>query len=331
MKTKKKTRIPVCLFCFLLTCFFILSPIPGNAEEKYPARPIKFIVPFSAGGPTDVMCRKMCDLVQKSLGVEIVVENKSGGGGLLGASFLAKSKPDGYTIGMIGASPFTTMPNFQKLDFDPMTAFTPIIQFASSNETLQVSTNSSIKTLEDFIKEGRKRQITAGTSGIMTHAHIAMQRLATLAKINLKLVPFGGSIESLTAVLGDQLDAGVLGGSLEYVRAGKMRVITRLNSEAKGLFKDIPSLKELGYDVDIITVFGVFGPKGLPENIKKKLEEGFTKAARDPFVVETIETIGNNSIYRNSQDYEVFLKEIYQQSTKEIKELGLGIWAPEKK
>jgi tripartite-type tricarboxylate transporter receptor subunit TctC len=273
----------------------------------------------------------MCEVAQKSLGVEILVENKPGGGGLVGASFLANSKPDGYLIGMIGTSPFTTIPNFQKIDFDPLTAFVPIAQFTSSNEVIQVSASSPLKTLKNFVEEGQKRQVTAGTSGAFTHAHIAMQRFGLIAKMNLKLVPFGGDSEAIGSILGGQLDAGVLGGGSEYVRAGKLRMLARLNTEATGAVKEIPSLKDLGYDIEIVTGMGVFGPKGLPDTVRKTLEEAFGKAARDPAVVETIGKIGNNAIYRNGKDYETFLRQANERSTREIKELGLGIWSSQKK
>lgn len=331
MKTKKQRTILLSLFCLLLTYLLIEPPVGRTAEEKYPSRRITFIVPFAAGGSADVMCRKMCDLVQKSLREEVIVENRAGGGGLIGASFLANAKPDGYTIGMIGTSPFTTIPNFQKIDFDPLTAFIPIVQFTSSNEVLQVSATSPIKTLKDFIEEGKKRQVTAGTSGAFTHAHIAMQRLAVMTKINLKLIPFGGDPEAIAGILGGQFDAGVLGGGSEYVRAGKLRMIARLNGEATGAIKDVPSLKELGYDIEIVTGMGVFGPKGLPENVKSKLEEEFTKAVRDPSFIEVVGKIGNNAIYRSGKDYLAFLRQANERSTREIKELGLGIWAAEKK
>jgi len=196
---------------------------------------------------------------------------------------------------------------------------------------LQVSATSPIKTLNDFIEEGKKRQITAGTSGAFTHTHIAMQRLAAATKINLKLIPFSGDPEAIAGILGGQFDAGVLGGGSEYVRAGKLRMIARLNGEATGAIKAVPSLKELGYDIEIVTGMGVFGPKGLPENVMAKLEEEFTKAVRDPSFIEVVERIGNNAIYRSGTDYLVFLRQANERSTREIKELGLGIWAPGKK
>jgi tripartite-type tricarboxylate transporter receptor subunit TctC len=118
MKTKRSVAMLLTLCC-LLTFLLIEPPAGRTAEDPYPSRRITYIVPFAAGGSADVMSRKMCDLVQKSLRQEIIVENRAGGGGLVGASFLANAKPEGYTIGMIGTSPFTTMPNFQKIDFDP--------------------------------------------------------------------------------------------------------------------------------------------------------------------------------------------------------------------
>lgn len=283
------------------------------------------------GGGTDVSSRKLADLVGKALGQEIIAENKAGAGGLTAARFLAKSKPDGYTIGGVVSPTFLIAPNFQKIDFDPVTAFVPITQVFGSSQWLQVKATSSIKTFKDFLKEGRERQITIGTSGVFTFEYLAMRRLADEAKINVKLVPYNGLAAAVMAVMGGHIDACAGGGNLEYVRAGKTRIIARLNPEATGPISEIPSLQDLGYDIQTAGFLGIFGPRGLPGHIQKRLEEEFTRAVHDPSITKFLESSGQILVSRSGNVFGNFLRESSERYRNLIKEYGLGIYAKEKK
>jgi tripartite-type tricarboxylate transporter receptor subunit TctC len=338
MGTMKKSKKLMWLFCllFLLIYFLIQTPKVSYTEEKYPTRTIKFIVPFTAGSGTDIISRKLSDLVGKSIGQEIIVENKPGGGGIIGSSFIAKSKADGYTVGAAASGTFLTGPFLAKIDFDPLIDLTPIVQVFSTCAYICVTADSPIKTFDDFIEAGRKRQILVGCTG-MVISDIALQRLGTLAKINIKLVPFGGASRCVAPLLGGQVDAVVTaGGFSEYVRAGKVRMIVRLTEVSKKEFKDlnlpdIPHVKEYGYDVDAPGFIGIFGPKGLPISIHTKLEEEFTRAVLNPSIIQFMNDVGSLATYRNSKDFGVFLKEGHERAREMIKELGLGIYAKEKK
>jgi len=326
----KTTKMLAVLLSLLVSSILIQLPELNFAEEKYPTKAIKFIVPYAAGSKTDVICRKVVSIAKESLGQEIIVESKEGAAGLVAARFLAKSKPDGYTMGALPSSPFAISPNFAKIDLDPLTDVVPIIQIITNNQVLAVPFNSPIKTLKEFIEAGHKRQITASSPGLSS-TEVALRRLAAETKINLKIVPFGGSGPSIMAALGGQVDAYAGGGVYEYVRAGKMRVIVRFTEEARKPFQDVPSLKDLGYNISAIGFVGLFGPKGLPAQIHKKLEEGLTRGARDPSTTEVIDSLGETFFFRNSEDLGNYLREVYEQSGKEFKELGLGLYAKDKK
>lgn len=322
----KISRINLCLLFLLLTYFFILSPQICLADEKYPTKTIKFIVPFDAGGHTDVISRKLTQLVSNSIGQEIIVDNKPGASGLVGSSFLAKSKADGYTIGAVTSATFVVSPNYTKMDFDPFTELTPILQVCDVPQMLSVPTNSQIKTFKEFVEEARKRPVTVSSGGLNS-AEIAFRRIAVEEKINLKMVPFGGSAPARIAALGGQVDACLIGGIYEYVRAGQLRVLVMLSETRFGLLKETPTLKELGYDIKVPSFNAVFAPRGLPDNIKRKLEEEFTKALHDPSIKQTIEVFGNIFFYRNSKELANYVKEAYEQARKDFKELRLGIYA----
>lgn len=324
----KKLTIILSLSCLLIAVFLIPSPKIVLAEEKYPTRTIKMILTVSAGGGLDIVVRKLCGLAEKSLGQEIIIEYKTGK--LVGESFLLKSKPDGYTICALLSTVFVTYPIFMKLDFDPLTAYTPIMQIIDLDVHLLVPTSSSIKTVKEFIEEGHKRRIlVAGIGG--TSIDVAVERLAFKEKMDLKVLPFGGLPQAITAALGGQADAVASGGAVPWVRSGKLRPIARLTGKPReGSFIDVPTLKELGYDVEAKSFGFIAGPKGLPEPIEKKLEEVFTQALHDPSMLEALNTAGYILRYKNSNDLKNYWKTMYSEAIKEAKELGLGIYSRDK-
>jgi tripartite-type tricarboxylate transporter receptor subunit TctC len=319
------------VFVGLLFVIFF-NPIFANAADiNFPTKPIKLIVPFSAGGSTDVACRGLADSAGKELGQEIIVENKTGAGGAVGLRFVAFSKPDGYTIGSHGSATVVITPNLEgKMDFHPVSDFTPIVQYATADHPLAVPIGSPLKTFKDFMEEGRKRVITYAGMGT-TAADIAMARLAIAAKINLKQVPFSGGAEAFPAVLGGHTDSVVSSGMYEYVRSGKLRLLAQTTSERNPEFPDIPTLKELGYNIETRVFYGITAPKGLPAEIRDKLEKALTKVIKSPSFAQVVHNASFRIVYRSSKDYANFIKESYEISANEFKEMGIGKYSTVKK
>jgi tripartite-type tricarboxylate transporter receptor subunit TctC len=330
MEWKKRSKLFGGVICLLLVYFIVQSPRASFAEEAYPTRPIKLIVPFAAGGPTDVACRKLADLAAKDLGQEIIVENKVGAGGTVGSRFVAKSKPDGYTIGSLGSSTVVIAPTFRKLDFHPVKDFTTIVQYGIGDHPLAVRADSPIKTFKDFVSEARKRQVTYASMELIA-ADMAMKRLAIVAKLNLKLLPYPGAAPSIAACIGGHAEAVVCSGMYEYVRAGKLRLLAQTGGVRNKEFSDIPTFKELGYDVEAVVFYGLVAPKGLPEHMRKKLEEVFTKAVHDPSFAQTMQNASYTVFYRNGKDFAKYLDEVYVKSEEELKAMGMGKYAKDKK
>ncbi len=332
MRRLKRSGTLTGIFCLLLLFCLIQARTANAAEERYPTRTIRFIVPMAAGGSTDINARRLAELSGKALGQEVIIDNRPGAGGAVGATYVARSKPDGYTIGGLASSTFCVSPFFTKMDFDPLTDLTPIFQMYNVNHWLYVSTDSPIKNFKDFLETARKRQVLVGCVGMLL-GDMALQRIAEIEKVNIKLVPFGGGSQIVAPLLGGKVDAGVSSGTpVAYVRSGKMRIIARL-TEGPPMkeMKDVPQPKDLGYDVNAAGFVGVFGPKGLPKAIQTKLEEVMGQFVHDPSIVESIESYGDVANFRNSRDFAAFLKVEYDRAGKMIKELGLGLFAKEKK
>jgi len=326
----KKAGILLGFICLVLTYFSIQPPVVSSADVKYPTKTIKFIVPTPAGGPQDIICRKLANFAGPYLGQEVIVENKTGAGSVVGVRFVLKSTPDGYTIGAVSASPVILSPHIREVDYDTTTDITPIIQYAYADHPLAVPTDSPIKTFKEFIEEARKREVTfAGQE--LTGATVAVTRLAAVEKLKIKIVPFGGTAPSVTAVLGGHTDAICCSGIYEYVRSGKLRLLCLTTGMKSKEFPEIPTLKELGYDVDVPAFYGIIAPIGIPVQIKKKLEEAFTQAVRDPSFVPTVHKASWEFVYRNGEDFGNHIKETYKRSEKEYRESGLGKYSKEKK
>jgi tripartite-type tricarboxylate transporter receptor subunit TctC len=329
MRAKKKIILGI--ICLISVIIFNQPLVAISADLKYPTKPIKLIVPFAAGGPTDVVCRKLADGAGKDLGQEVIVENKTGGGGAVGSRFVAFSKPDGYTIGSLGSASVVIQPNIEgKMDFNPTVDFTPIVQYATADHPLAVPVDSPFKTFKDFMEEGRKREVSYAGMGT-TAADIAMARLAIVAKIKLKQVPFAGGSQVVAAALGGHTDAVVSSGMYEYVRAGKLRLLAQTTSERNKEFPDVPTLKELAYNIETRVFYGLVAPKGLPEQIREKLEKAFTKAIEDPSFAQIVHNASFNLVYKDGRDFGNYIKQVYEVSAKEFKELGIGKYSKEKK
>jgi tripartite-type tricarboxylate transporter receptor subunit TctC len=330
MRTVKRSKLFLgFVICLFFAYFTTQAPVASSAGVEYPTKQIKLIIPFAAGSTLDVLCRKLIDLVKTDIGQEIVVEYKVGAGGMVGIRYLSKSKPDGYTIGVITPTALLVTPFFQDVDFT-YKDFSLISQFSVADHPLSVRADSAIKTFKDFVEEARKREVTIAGTG-MTSADFAMMRLASTEKLNLKIVAYGGAPPSIAAVLGGHTDAVITSGYYQYVRDGKLRPLCQTTGARNVEFPEVPTLKELGYNIEISVFFGLAGPKGLPEPIREKLEKVFSKGIHDPSFAPNLKNFGHTFVYKGSKEWGKFLEEAYVNSEKEFKELGLGKFSKEKK
>jgi tripartite-type tricarboxylate transporter receptor subunit TctC len=295
--------------------------------QDYPSKPITLIVPWPAGGSTDIAMRAIADAASKTLGQPIAVDNKAGGGGTVGpATMAATAKPDGYTISQIPITVFR-LPLMQQVSWDSSKDFSYIVHLTGYTFGVTTNADSQFKTWKDVVDFAKQNpgKVTYATPGAGTSLHIGMEQIAGLAGIKLTQVPFKGGAETNAAVLGNHtmLQADSTGWR-PLVDAGKLRLLMVWTDKRSPNFPDAPTLKELGYPMVYDSPFGIAGPKGMDPKIVAKLHDAFKKAIEDPAVIATLAKYDMVPNYKNTEDYKKFVAEVTDSERKVIDHLGLS-------
>ena len=270
----------------ILSFFIVISPGLLGARADYPTNPVQIVVGYGAGGSADIVTRALAQEAKKYLGQEIIILNKPGAMGIVAVSDVKNAKPDGYTLGALQSSCFILLPWLQNLAFDPLKEVTPIISFAKFNIALMVKSDSPFKTLKDFLEYARNNpgKATYGHPGVGSRLHLIMAAIAEQEGVKVNFVTFKSDSEIIANVLGGHMVAGGISSAalMPQVRAGQLRVLALLEGERVDYLPEIPNVVELGYPYSFPLIFLVYGPKGLPEPIIKKLEDAFNKASQLP-------------------------------------------------
>ncbi len=296
------------------------------SAQSYPTHTIKFICPWPPGGSTDVTMRAMAESAGKIMGQSIIVENKPGAGGTLGAVELINAKPDGYTLAQIPVGAFR-IPHMQKVQFDTLKDFTWIICMTGYTFGLVVPADSPIKNIKDlvaFAKENPEK-FTYGTPGTGTSPHLAVEEFAQRAGIKLTQIPFKGSAHNLQAVMGGH----VMGmsdstGWGPMVDAGKLRLLATYGSKRTTRWPDVPTLNELGYETVSDSPYGVCGPKNMDPKVVKIIHDAFKKSLDDPSVLSAFAQYDQPVIYMNTADYTKYARDSFFAEKKTIERLGMA-------
>lgn len=295
--------------------------------QDYPVKPITLIVPWPAGGSTDISMRSIADAASKHLGQPIIIENKGGGGGTVGpATMAAAAKPDGYTISQIPITVFR-LPLMQQVSWDPAKDFSYIIHLTGYTFGITTNADSQFKTWADVVDYAKKNpgKVTYATPGAGTSLHIGMEQISALAGIKMTQVPFKGGAETNAAVLGNHtmLQADSTGWR-PLVDAGKLRLLMVWTGTRSPNFPNAPTLKENGYPMVYDSPFGIAGPKGMDPKIVAKLHDAFKKAIEEPAVVATLAKFDMVSNYKNTADYVKFVDEVTNSERKVLESIGLA-------
>ena len=275
----------------LLAAAAAVAAIPlAFAQGDYPNKPITMIVPFPPGGVADITGRPVAEAMGRYLKQPVVVENKAGAGGGVGMSYVAKAKPDGYTV-LLALASISVIPEADKiLGRDPMYQFdqlVPVARFTADPTVLAVRADGPYKSVKDLVEAARKAPATIpyGSSGNYGTMHIPMEMLSQSAGVKMLHVPFTGAGPAIVALLGGQVEALSTGPStvIQHAKSGKVRILATWGAEGRHpALPDVPTLKELGYDAQYSQWTGLFVPAGTPEPVIAKLREAARVAADDP-------------------------------------------------
>lgn len=269
-------------FLLLLLTYLLLmgvSSFAAWAAEEYPNRPITMIVPFAPGGGSDLGSKVISDKISEFLGQPLISVHKPGGGGSLGAAFVAKSKPNGYTILVSDLSAHVLPPIVKKVDF-VFDDFIPIGAYGMIPVWLAVKADSRWKTLNDLIVEEKKSpgKLKVGTYGTLTVAHFILELINKYGGVKLTHVPFKSSGEVLTQMLGGHIDAGMIAGAGGYLESGVVRILAVADKKRLDGLPDIPTFIESGYPIAISPRYSLCFPKGTPEEIVNKFSKALEMA-----------------------------------------------------
>ena len=307
---------------FLLGMLFSLTAF----AQGYPSRPVTLIVPWPPGGSTDLSMRALAILAEKPLGQRIVIENRPGVSGTMGAQQLAQSaKPDGYTVAQMPITVFR-LPHMTKMAFDPMADFTWIIHLTGYTFGVVVLSDSPWKSWGDLIAYAKANPgtLTYGTPGNGTSLHITMEDIAQREGIRWTQVPFKGYAEAATSLLGGHIMAHADStGWGEQVNSGRLRLLSTWGSQRTKRWPNAPTLKDLGYPIVSNSPYGIAGPKGMDAAVVKVLHDAFRKALEDPEYQKTLDKFDQEAYYLNSADYAALAKKTFEEERVAIKRLGL--------
>lgn len=301
--------------------------LPAARAQAYPNKPITFIVPWPAGGSSDITLRAMCERASKVLGQPFQIDNKGGASGTLGpATMAATARPDGYTLSQLPISVFR-LPVMQKTAFDPLKDFTYVSHLSGYTFGVTTAADQPYKTFKDVIEYAKANpgKVTYGTPGAGTSLHIGMERIAAQAGIKWTMVPFKGGAETNAAVLGKHttLQADSTGWK-PLVDAGQLRLLCVWTEKRTKNWPDVPTLRDLGFDMVFDSPFGMGGPKGMDPAVVKKLDEAFKVAVEDKEVVATLEKYDMSPRYMPAAAYDKFARELYAEEKAGLEKLGLA-------
>lgn len=329
--------MPKKLVLFMAICFLSISLLIGGcnsmenkptAAKTFPLKPITIIVPFSAGGGMDMVARSLEKVAPKYIGQPFVIVNKPGASGTIGWNELAGSNPDGYTLGITALDLFV-QPLYGPTKYHYPTALEPLVQASTASFIMVVDAKAPWKNLAEFIAYSKEHpgELKFGHGGIGSPGHLTGETFASTASISLKQVPFRGSSEAATALLGKHIEIAFMSPASikEHIKNGTLRALA-VSSKQRLTDPDlayIPTFKEQGLDIVLDSFYGIAAPKGLPPEVKAELATAFKSIVADPEFKTNMAQLGMQVEYLDSKNSETQWVEDNKKLTKIITETGI--------
>jgi tripartite-type tricarboxylate transporter receptor subunit TctC len=317
----------VCFSVLLILLFALITD--SFAQEKYPNRPITIVAPFPPGGVADLTARPVAAAMEKVLTNPVVVVNKIGAAGAVGMSFVANSKPDGYNL-LMALSSISIIPEADKL-FDRKPAYTmdqlvPIALISADPTIFVVSADRPWKSVREFVDDAKKHpsQISFSSSGVYGTLHMAMEMLSHAGGISLKHVPYSGAGPALTAILGGHVDTLASGPAvvIPHIKAGKLRPLAGWGAKRVASLPEVPTFKELGYDIEFYIWAGLFAPRGTPDSVMKRIRESVKQAVSAIEFKSAMEKLQTPIAYLDAPEFQKFWDKDAKMLADAIKRVG---------
>jgi tripartite-type tricarboxylate transporter receptor subunit TctC len=302
------------------------AALPASVRaQTFPSRSITLIAPSVPGGSTDLVCRALADAVGRRLGVQVLVENKAGAGGALGAMALANARPDGHLLSLLPLAVFRVA-LMQDTPFDPLRDLVYVAGLGGYTFGLAVPESAPYRTLADLLDHARRRpgELTYGHAGVGSTPHLAVEELAVKTGVQFTAIPYKGSNEALAALLGGQVS--MMSGTTEFVphvQAGKLRVLATLGASRSPAFPNAPTLREAGVDIVNESPFGIGAPRGTDPAVVKILHDAFRAALDEPAVRQAFARFHLPVLPMTSAEYEAFARRTVQSERATLARLNL--------
>jgi tripartite-type tricarboxylate transporter receptor subunit TctC len=283
----------------------LAAPAVWAQAARYPSRAITLLCPWPAGGSTDHTLRAFAESASHQLGQSVVIVNRPGASGTLGATAMPSAKPDGYTITQLPPAAFR-LPQMQKTAWDPLADFTYVVGLTGYTMGLVVRADASWKTIQEFVEDARARpgKINYGSTGLATSPHMVVEELALGQKLDLQHVPHKGSAELATSLLGGHIMAASdSSGWAPHVEAGRMRLLAVYGTRRAKRFPQVPTLTEAGYPIVSEARYGIVGPQGMDATVAARLHDAFKATLDDSKVLQVLDKLDQPALYMTGALY----------------------------
>ena len=314
---------------FVLFLFAVLLAAPAFPQAQWaPSRPVRFVVPFAPGGSTDTLARTMATKLADALGQQVVVDNRSGGNGNIGMEIVANSPPDGHTLVLGYIANLAIAPSlYQKMPYDPVKDFAPITQPASSPNVLTVHPSVQAKNLKELIALAKANpgKISFASTGVASVGHLTGELINNLAGIRMTHVPYKGSGQAVTDVLGGHVQAMFSGFSstIAHIKSGKLRALAVTGAQRSPALSEVPTIAEQGFPgVEATAWYGVLAPTGTPKPVVTRLHDDLVKILKQPDVVQRLDGLGFEIVGSTPEQFSAYIRSEIKKWAKVVKASG---------
>lgn len=314
----------------LILCLVAALGAAQAVAQQYPARPVRLIVPFAPGGPTDVIGRFIAAKLAQSLGQQVVVDNRAGAGGNIGMGLAANATPDGHTILLVSSS-FVVNPGlYKKIPYDPYKSFAPISNVAASPNVFTVHPSSPVKSIPELISlvKSNPGKFSIATPGIGTTPDLSARLIALTAKLDLTAVPFGGAGPAVGAIVGNQVPFGctAMPPTTPHIQAGRLRAIAVTSARRSPAVPNVPTMEEAGFKgQEADTLQGLLVPAGTPKAVVDRLHAEVVRIVALPDVKEKVTGLGFNIIASSPQEFTAQIKVEVERWTRVVRNAGIKV------